>query len=633
MNAPPSPTPANELGLPSASKPAPQTETLAPLVLLAGWALVTVLELATSVHPWISWVLTALEVLGVPAMAWVVVALAREDAKAGDHQMVPGARRQHVRLSEKEARRGRVRTYLLLGVLVILLGTLLWGQIQLLLAAHRGALTRGEVGASYRSYVVAVFALVLLGLLGSPRRLSRLLASVADHPARLMAGSFGLAALLGGLLLALPVSLVRVHDASLIHALFTSVSAVCVTGLSVYNVAETYSPFGQAVIFGLIQIGGIGIMSLSGFFAVLAGGRLRATHAVAMAELLDMDSMVSLKRTLIHIVAFTLAVEAAGALVLYGLFASHPEIAQAAAESSHGLAGAGSRLWAAVFHSVSAFCNAGFSVFRDGLLPLSSSWAVCATVMVLIVVGGLGFPVASELLRRLVNLLRRRRNPRLSLHARVVLTTTTLLILLGAAAFFVLEQGRAMGHLRWPERLLAALFQSISTRTAGFNTVDFGAMAPATLLVACFLMFVGASPGSTGGGVKTTTLAVLAATLRAELGRWAQPELGGRALGTATVRKAVAVTFMSVAIVATLLFVLLLSEEHAPAQIAFEVVSAFSTTGLSTGITSRLGVVGELAITVGMFVGRIGPLTLALAVATAARDRRYRLVEEHISIG
>jgi trk system potassium uptake protein TrkH len=290
-------------------------------------------------------------------------------------------------------------------------------------------------------------------------------------------------------------------------------------------------------------------------------------------------------------------------------------------------------VWAAVFHSVSAFCNAGFSVFRNGLMPLASSWGVCITVMLLIVVGGLGFPVAAELLRRLVDLVRRRRSPRLSLHARVVLVTTALLVVGGAIGFLLLEHGGSMGHLSWSDRVVAAFFQSVTTRTAGFNTVDFGLMQPATLFFACFLMFIGASPGSTGGGVKTTTLATLVATLRAELTRAPGPELSGRALGTGTVRKAVAVTIMSVAIVSVLLFVLLLTEEHTPAQLVFEVVSAFSTTGLSTGITPKLGSLGEAAIILGMFVGRIGPLTLALAVATAARDRRYRLAEEQISIG
>ena len=483
--------------------------------------------------------------------------------------------------------------------------------------------------ALYRTYAGVAFVISVAGLVGL-HRIERFLATMADHPARLMVLSFGLTALLGGLLLTLPQSLQRTTDGSLIDGVFTSVSAVCVTGLAVNNISTTYTLFGQVVIAILIQLGGLGIMVLSAFFAIVSGQRLRVRSAAVMAEMIDSDSLASLRRTVTSIVLFTLVIEAAGAGVLYQGFMEYEDVGLPPGASP--LSGAGSHVWAAVFHSISAFCNAGFSLCRDGLVPLADSVTVSGAIMALIVLGGLGFPVLDELLGAAWTRVRGRRPPRLTLHARTVLLTTAVLVAGGTAAVLAPGWGAAMRELSWPTRFLAAAFQSVTTRTAGFNTIDFGAVRPATLMMTCMLMFVGAGPGSTAGGIKITTLAVLYAALRAEL-RGHEPRLLQRALPAATVRRATGLAFLSVLIVMGVLFVLLLIEPHGPLQLAFETISAFATVGLSTGITASLTAPGKLIVAATMFAGRIGPLTLALALATRSEPAAFRLPEERVGIG
>jgi trk system potassium uptake protein TrkH len=287
--------------------------------------------------------------------------------------------------------------------------------------------------------------------------------------------------------------------------------------------------------------------------------------------------------------------------------------------------------WAAIFHAVSAFGNAGFSNFHGGLMPLSTDEPLVLTVGALVVLGGIGFPVLDELVRRLLTRLRGARPERMSLHTRVVLRTTGLLLVVMTVVYLI-EWQRSMRSLGPLDSLLAALFQAVSARTAGFSIVNVAGMAPAVLMLTCVAMFVGASPGGTGGGVKTTTLAALYAGLRSELDGRA-PRLLDRVLPANVVRKAMGVSFLSIAIVSVALFALLLLEDHEPLALAFEAFSAFSTTGLSTGITSELTVGGKLLITLLMYIGRIGPLTLALALAGHAESTRVLRPEERVMIG
>lgn len=496
-----------------------------------------------------------------------------------------------------------------------------------LLVESVGAEPDQFVGSS-RSYIVALGFLFTLGSIGSGLRVGRFLALVSDHPARLIALSFGVTGVLGGLVLSLPASLQRVHELSLIDNLFMAFSAVCVTGLSVNNLAATYTWFGQGVLCLLVQVGGLGIMVLSAAIAFLTGQRLRARSNAVFAELVDADSIAHLRRVILGIVASTLVTEAVLGLVLYQRFSSLEVPLNPAIPADPGDAAA----WAAVFHAVSGFCNAGFSSFEAGLVPFVGDPAVMLSMTCLMLLGGIGFPVLHELTGRAWRVLRRQRRERLSLHGRIALGSTGLLFIGVAVAYLMLEWGSSFVALDWHERVLAALLHSASSRTAGFNVIDVGAMRPASLMLTCVAMFIGACPGSCGGGIKTTTVAVLFAGLRSELqGR--PPYLLDRALSPATTRKALGVAFSSFCLLSVLLFLLLLVDAHAPLDVAFEVFSAFSTTGLSTGITPELGVAGKLLVLLTMYIGRIGPLTLALAISGRAEAPRLLLPSERVLIG
>lgn len=484
------------------------------------------------------------------------------------------------------------------------------------------ALTDTSTAASlapYRNYTAALVVLLVVGAIVRGGRLSRIIAVNADHPARVMIASFGLTSVVGAALLALPVSLRDPSQASLVDSFFVAMSAVCVTGLSPVNIAETYTIAGQAVICGLVQIGGLGIMVITAAVTILAGRRLGVKGSAALAEAVESRSLRDVRRTVGMIVTYTIVIEAAGALLLYLQFDGKP------------LRGASSAEWAAVFHSVSAFCNAGFSIFRDGITPFVGSPGVCANLGALVFLGAIGFPVIHELLLRWTRGIIGQRAPRLTLHTRVTLATTALVFGGLTLAYLALENGASFAGLGIFERLNAAVFQAVS-RTSGFNVVDVGHMRPASLVLTCFGMFVGGGAGSTAGGIKVTTLAVLFASFRGEL-RAQAVRLFDRSLSHAVVRRAMGVAFLSTLVVFVVVFVLLLIEKHEPLAIVFESVSAFSTTGSSTGITGKLSHPTKLVIAITMLVGRIGPLTAAVAFSARARPAHYQLPEERVMIG
>ena len=511
----------------------------------------------------------------------------------------------------------------ILGAAAPLLGAKWW-----LLLGTSGSELRHFDGSS-RSYGVALFLILTLGLFTSGVQLSKVIRLVADHPARLVSLSFAATGLLGGFMLSLPISLQRVHELSVLDNMFTSFSAVCVTGLVVNTISDTYTLFGQAVLCALIQIGGLGIMVLSAAFAVLTGQRMRVKSSAVLAEIVDAESLAQLRRVVLAIVASTLVIEALAAVVLYFRFSNYPELLVTSAAP---VVGRGTVAWVAVFHAVSAFCNAGFSNLSSGLFPFVGEASVIGTVSSLIVLGGLGFPVIYELAGRFGRWLTKRRQERMSLHTRIALRATALLLSGMTLAYLALEWSGAFGALGWFESLFAAIFQAASCRTAGFNVVDIGAMRPASLMLTCVAMFIGGGSGSCAGGIKVTTVAVLFAGLRSELqGRPAY--LLDRALAPATTRKAIGVAFLSIGILSVALFLLLLLENHAPLDLAFETFSAFSTTGLSTGVTPLLGSAGKLLILLTMYVGRIGPLTLAMAISIRTEPQRVQLPNERVLIG
>lgn len=492
--------------------------------------------------------------------------------------------------------------------------------------------TRGSYEGTYRVMAATVTIGGSVLALGRSHRLMRFFAAFAEQPARQMAVSFLALTVLGAFLLTLPVCVRSPSHVSFLDALFMATSAVCVTGLAVHSIALEYTAVGQGVLLGLVQVGGLGIMVLSASLVVLSGRKLRARSSAALAEMLDEESLTSLRGSIKRIVGFTLGIEAIGAAALYLTFLRHPQVA-ADFTADHPMAGSGSVLWAAIFHSVSAFCNAGFSLMRGGMEPFVSSYGVCSVIMVLIVLGGLGFPVMSELLHQASLRLSKRRPPRLTLHTRIVLRISAVLIVGVALLLAMVEWRGALAGLPWHERLWAALFQSVTLRTAGFNTVDFAAFTNAGLMIAMLFMFVGASPGGTGGGLKVTTFAVLFVTLRAELRGAQEPHLLDRRLPAGTVRRAISVAFVSVIVVTFSVLALLLSERADAMRLAFEAVSAFGTVGLSAGHTQELSSVGKLIIIVTMLIGRVGPLTVALATAERSERAHHARPRERVLIG
>lgn len=459
-----------------------------------------------------------------------------------------------------------------------------------------------------------------------PERLARIALKLAQRPALMLAGSFAAMILVGSMLLTLPVAVENVAYISFVDSLFTITSAVCVTGLTVNDPALTYTFFGELTILLSIQLGGIGIMTLAALALTFARDTVLATQ-LRYAAMLDARTLSDLRTTVRSIVVGTITIEAIGALLLFLQFNGDPRVeGQSVA-------------WLALFHAVSSFCNAGFALFPGNITPFADDFGVQLVLMLLVFLGGLGFPVMRECVILTRARLARRfvkdapAPPRMSLAARVVLITSGVLIAAGAVITLVFEYRGGLGHLGWDEKLLAALFHSVNTRTSGFNTTDLGTYAAPTLLWTCVLMFIGGSPGSTAGGIKTTTFATVFATLRGEL-TGQEPRLGRRALLPEVFRRATAVVAISLGIVLGSVTLLAITEQHDFLKLLFESTSAFATVGLSTGITSTLSIAGKLVIVLTMFVGRCGPLTIALAVASSENTRpHYRLARESLPIG
>jgi trk system potassium uptake protein TrkH len=569
-----------------------------------------VVDIVIPLSPWASLPLTA--ILSMLAIPWVVLVM-RETANA------PAADRSHAirRLLFHLTNVGFVLSFL----------AAKWGELVDGLSESDAPLH----GSPYRTYTVALTLLLVVGGALRGGRFGRLVATSADHPARLMAGSFGFASVVGALLLSLPVSLHRPSEVSLVDAFFVSMSAVCVTGLSPVNVADTYTIVGQGIVCALMQVGGLGIMVITAAVTMLSGRRLGVKGSAALAHVVDSRSLNDVRRTVGMIVTYTLTFEAIGAAILYLQFERMPELSSGPGASLTFGAVADMR-WAAAFHAVSAFCNGGLSVFREGMVPLVSSPLVCFTVSVLAVLGGLGFPVMHELFFRWTHRLRGHRPPRLTLNTRVVLATTSILLAVMAIAYLALENDASFAGLGLGERLNAAIFQSVVVRSAGFNIVDVGQMRPATLLITCFAMFIGGSPGSIAGGIKVTTFAVLFAAIRGEL-RGQTARLFDRNIPDAILRRATGIGVLAVSLVCAVVFVLLIIEDLPPLPLTFEVVSAFSTTGLSTGLTAQLSTPAKLIMAATMLVGRIGPLTAAVALAARGRRESFQLPEERVMIG
>lgn len=438
------------------------------------------------------------------------------------------------------------------------------------------------------------------------------------HPARLVVISFGSFIWIGTALLAQPFAAAGDRGVGYVDALFTATSATCVTGLAVVDTGEAWSWFGEAVLVLLMQVGGIGIMTLASIVALVLGQRLGITaRSLAGAETGVDRSEV--RRVLLAVAVASLFAEAIIAAVL-------------TLRLWMGEMGFGSALWNGIFLAVASFNNAGFALQSDNLVGFATDWLICVPVMAGIVAGGLGFPVFVEIVDKVSG---RSRRPTWSLHLRVTLVVTAALLILGFVAFTVIEWSNpdTLGQFGPLDRLMNGAFMSVTTRTAGFNTFDIGAMREESWLITDLLMFIGAGSASTAGGIKVTTLAVLMLAGYAEAKGTDEVTLGRRRIPDRTVRQALAVTVISIGVVGGVATLLSALEPFGVEPILYETISAFGTVGLSTGITSSLGNPSKLVLTVMMFFGRVGPVTLAAAFALRIRTRLVTFPEERPLVG
>jgi trk system potassium uptake protein TrkH len=444
-------------------------------------------------------------------------------------------------------------------------------------------------------------------------------------PAQLIILSFSGAILLGSALLALPIAAAD-QPLAWLDALFTITSATCVTGLVVVDTGAYFSGFGQVLILVFIQLGGLGITTLSAmiFYVFTASLPLRDREVVLRTLAGTRAVTPSLGQLLKAVLALTFAIEAAGALLLTLRFAFDYPLPRAA--------------YLGLFHSISAFCNAGFGLFADSLVRYQGDWVINFTIMALIILGGLGFSVLLELLR-----VAQGQQPwaRLSLHTRVVLFTTAILIPLGAAVIYGMEWGNALRGMPASTRFLACLFQSVTPRTAGFNTVDIGRLTDPTLFFIIMLMFIGGASGSCAGGIKVNTFALLVALTWSRLHGRNDVEIFERRISPWAIPRVITLVILSVCFVTFMVLLLSLAEQGmlshqesrgAFMEVVFEAFSAFGTVGLSTGLTPQLSPLGKVLIILLMFVGRVGPLTLG-ALFTERRKRPLRYPEENVLVG
>jgi potassium uptake TrkH family protein len=440
---------------------------------------------------------------------------------------------------------------------------------------------------------------------------------VFNHPSRAIAFAFLVLIVVGTALLCLPIASASGAPAALITAFFTSVSAVCVTGLAIVDTGTYWSPFGQVVILGLVQVGGFGIMTGATLLGLLVNRspRLR-TKLLTQAEshTLGLGDVTAVAKMVISI---TLVSELILAVVL----------------TARLVWGYGtpldSALWSGIFHSISAFNNAGFSIHADGLMRYAADWMFLVPVMLAIFVGGIGFPVLHDIKRRLDD-------PRhWSLHTKLTLTFTFLLLVGGTLGILLFESTnmKTLGPMAWDEKFLNAAFASVSARTAGFNALDIGAMTSESWALHYMLMFVGGGSGGTAGGIKVGTIAILVLLILAEVRGQKDSEAFGRRVGSSAQRQATTVLMLGGVTVTIGTLALLMLSDFPTDKVIFEVVSAFGTVGLSTGITADLSPAAQSVLCVMMYLGRVGTITLAASLVLNERRMNYRYPEEHPIVG
>lgn len=457
---------------------------------------------------------------------------------------------------------------------------------------------------------------------GTRRRWTVRRLTSAFTPARLLVASFAGLVLVGTAgFLWLPGLYVG-ERLSAVDALFMATSAVCVTGLAVVNPATEFTFFGQLWTLVLIQLGGLGLLTLTSGILLTIGRRLSLRHEELVRSGAEAHAQVDYRRLVRQVLRFTFVIEAGGFVLLY--VALVPRL------------GLGGAVWPAFFHAISAFCNAGFSTFADSMMGFQHDAIVLGVVMLLIVLGGLGFLTLSEAGHLIDGKLARRQ--RLSLHTRLVFGATAVALLFGAVTFGLFEWHNSLEGLSRSEKVINALFASVTARTAGFNSVDYQAISAPAGFTTIILMFVGGAPGSTAGGVKLTTVALLLILAYARLRGRHHVSIFHRTIPEETLGRAVGLVVLAVLLLGSALFLLIAVDPRAASHDAFlrfmfEAVSAFATVGLSMNLTSELSEGGRLLITALMFVGRVGVMTLAAALTLERRALPFRYAKEDVAIG
>ncbi|MBU1356758.1 MAG: TrkH family potassium uptake protein [Candidatus Edwardsbacteria bacterium] len=448
-------------------------------------------------------------------------------------------------------------------------------------------------------------------------------------PARILVLGFSVAILLGSVLLYLPFSTTAGHRCTFVDALYTSTSAVCVTGLIVKDTAKDFTPAGKLIILLLIQIGGLGYMSLATVLSLMVGRKISLRERLIIQEAYNILTLEGLARFATRILRVTIVLEGLGALILsFHWWKAGFPISKAVVLG--------------IFHSVSAFCNAGFSLFSNGLADYAADPVVSLTISGLVVSGGLGFIAISDIYKTGI----RRTEKRLTTHSKLVVMMTLSLIITGTVLIYLLERNNTLAHLSPAAQWLAALFQSIAPRTAGFNTVNIGLMHFPTLMLIIILMFIGASPGGTGGGIKTTTFGVMMASIWTTLTGRSRVLIFKKRLEHEFINRAFVLSAIAAMMLVLVTLLLLQSEiAHFTAErmmpVLFEVVSAFGTVGLSIGsainpllsFSHDFSNWGKLLIILTMFAGRLGPLTMGSAVVWHRKDQPFEYPEAKVLIG
>ncbi len=436
-------------------------------------------------------------------------------------------------------------------------------------------------------------------------------------PSRVLVLGFAMLILLGALILTLPLATQDGKGLHILNAIFTATSAVCVTGLVVVDTATTFTLFGQWVILLLIQVGGLGFMTFATMFAIILGKRITLKERLLLQEALNQVSVEGIVRLAKSVILISFTIEAIGALILTLRWSIDFGWTKA--------------IYYGIFHSISAFNNAGFDLFGhfSSLTAYVGDPITNITIMLLFILGGVGFAVLANLYSN--------RGRKLSLHTKIVLQVTGSLILIGTVIIFVLELTNplTLGSLPLGTKIMAAFFQAVTPRTAGFNSINISDMYDTTLLSIIVLMFIGASPGSTGGGIKTTTFIALVLSVFSTFRSDPHVVLEGRTLPKDIIQKALAITASAAFLIFTMTSILTITEKADFLALFFEVTSAFGTVGLSMGVTPDLSSLGKVAIILTMFVGRVGPLTLAFFLSQKANNSSVHIKypDERIIIG